>query len=242
MEKQAHRSDMTDRQPNDLTGSYTDFYRARDPLHVYPVEFVVRAYLGNYPRLKSGDRHYAGKSVLDIGFGDGRNMPLLHNLGMKVHGVEITDDICKLTTSRMARLGIDVDARVGRNRQIPFDNASFDHVLACHAIYYVDQGTRFENNASEVARVLKPGGSFVFSAPKATSYIMRDAVDLGGGHMQIANDPYGVRVGFILKKFDTASDIEAALSPHFKDFAIGSCQNDFWGIEEHVWTVVCRRA
>ena len=24
-------------------------------------------------------------------------------------------------------------------------------------------------------------------------------------------------------------------------FAIGSCRNDFWGIEEHVWTVVCRK-
>jgi SAM-dependent methyltransferase len=233
---------MNDRPPNNLTSSYTDFYRTKDPLHVYPVEFVVRAFLGSYPRLKSGDRHYVGKTVLDIGFGDGRNMPLLHNLGMKVHGVEIADDICRRTANRMARLGIDIVARVGRNREIPFDDAAFDHVLACHAIYYVDQGTHFEQNAREVARVLKPGGSFIFSAPKSTSYILRDAVDLGDGHMQITNDPYGIRAGVILKKFDEASDIEAALGPDFRDFAIGSCQNDFWGIEEHVWTVVCRRA
>jgi hypothetical protein len=60
--------------------------------------------------------------------------------------------------------------------------------------------------------------------------------------MEITNDPYGVRAGTILKKFDRESDIVAALSSRFKDFAIGSCQNDFWGIEEHVWTVVCRKA
>ena len=232
---------MTDQSANDLASPYTDFYRLRDPVHVYPVEFVVRAFLGNYPRLKNDPRRYAGKSVLDIGFGDGRNMPLLHNLGMKVHGVEITSQICELTTARMARLGVDVTCRVGRNREIPFDDASFDYVLGCHAIYYVDAGTRFAQNASEIARVLKPGGTLVFSAPKSTSYILHDAIDLGDGHMQITNDPYGVRAGAILKKFDRESDIENALSPNFADFASGSCQNDFWGIEEHVWTVVCRR-
>jgi SAM-dependent methyltransferase len=225
-----------------LRQHYDEFYRKRDPIHVYPVEFVVRAFLGNYPRHKTDPSVYIGKKALDLGFGDGRNMPLLHNLGMRVFGVEISEEICRLATSRMARLGIDVTARVGRNCRIPFPDAAFDHVLACHAIYYVDAGTRFDDNAREIARVLKPGGSFVFSAPKQTSYILRDARDLGDGHMEIANDPYGLRNGSILKKFDRESDIEAALAPAFKDFAIGSCQNDFWGIEEHVWTVVCRKA
>jgi SAM-dependent methyltransferase len=233
---------MTDRPANDLVNSYGDFYRTRDPVHVYPVEFVVRAFLGNYPRLKTDKSVYPGKAVLDVGFGDGRNMPFLHNIGMRVSGVEISDEICALATSRMARLGIDVTARVGRNCRIPFADAAFDYVLACHAIHYVDAGTRFTDNAREIARVLKPGGTLVFSAPKQTSYILRDARDLGDGHMEIANDPYGVRNGSILKKFDRESDIEAALARDFKDFAIGSCQNDFWGIEEHVWTVVCRKA
>ena len=183
---------MTDRETADLTNSYTDFYRVRDPVHVYPVEFVVRAFLGNYPRLKTDHRAYSGKTVLDVGFGDGRNMPLLHNLGMTVSGVEISDEICRLSTSRMERLG--------------------------------------------------PGGSFAFSAPMATSYILRGALNRGDNHMEITYDPYGVRAGTILKKFDSESDIEAALSPDFRDFAIGSCRNDFWGIEEHVWIVVCRKA
>ena len=221
---------------------YDDFYRARNPDHVYPVEFVVRALLGNYPRHKTDKTSYPGRRVLDLGFGDGRNMPLLHNLGMQVSGVEISQEICDLTQTRMKSLGIEVDLKVGRNHNIPYSDAFFDTMLACHACYYVAPGTRFDDNLREIARVLKRGGSFVFSAPIGTSYIMRGARDLGGGHMEIANDPYGVRNGYVLKKFDTEAEIRAALSPTFTDFKIGSCRNDFWGIDEHVWAVVCRKA
>jgi SAM-dependent methyltransferase len=225
-----------------IEGKYDDFYRARNPEHVYPVEFVVRAFLGNYPRHKTDKASYPGRRVLDLGFGDGRNMPLLHNLGMKVFGVEISQEICDLTEKRMNGLGIEVDLKVGRNHNIPYADDFFDTVLACHACYYVDPGTRFGDNLREIARVLRPGGSFVFSAPIGTSYIMRGATDLGDGHMEIANDPYAVRNGYVLKQFDTETEIRVALSPAFTDFEVGSCRNDFWGIDEHVWAVVCRKA
>ena len=224
---------------DEIERTYEAFYAERDPEHVYPVEFVVRAFLGHYPRLPNEDVAYAGRRVLDLGFGDGRNMPLLSNLGMSVYGVEITEDICAHAAARLLRLGVKVEARVGRNCAIPFEDRFFDHVLACHACYYVDPDTRFADNMAEVARVMKPGGRFVFSAPIGSSYIMRGARDLGDGHMEIANDPYGLRNGCVLKKFDSEDEIEAALAGLFTDFRIGSCRNDFWGIEEHVWTVVC---
>ena len=34
----------------EIDTKYDAFYRKRNPIHVYPVEFVVRAFLGNYPR------------------------------------------------------------------------------------------------------------------------------------------------------------------------------------------------
>ncbi len=225
----------------EIVEHYDAFYRERDPLHVYPVEFVVRAFLGNYPRLKRGAGNLSGSKVLDIGFGDGRNFPLLANIGLEIHGTEISQSICDLAASRMARLGIRATLAVGRNNSLPYEDNFFDEVLACHACYYVDPGTRFADNVAEIARVTKPGGRFVFSAPIGTSYILKDAIDHGGGHMEIARDPYGVRNGYVLKKFDTAEEIEAELSPAFERFAIGSCRNDFWGIEEHVWIVSCHK-
>src|SRR5436305_3585647 len=89
----------------DLAADYGSFYRRHDPAHVYPVEFVVRAFLGSYTRLLRGPSS-PGERVLDVGFGDGRNLPLLDHLGLAICGVEISADICAQTAARMARLGI----------------------------------------------------------------------------------------------------------------------------------------
>jgi SAM-dependent methyltransferase len=226
---------------SELEKSYSRFYRSRNPQSVYPVEFVVRAFLGNYPRLVQEAPGRPGERVLDLGFGDGRNMPLLSDLGMEVHGVEIAEEICARTRTRLEALGVAVELRVGRNSAIPYGDAFFHHLLACHSCYYVDRGACFDDNLREIARVLMPGGRFVFSAPIGTSYIMRGARDLGGGHMEIANDPYGVRNGAVLKKFDDEAELARSLAPYFADLRIGSCRNDFWGIDEHVWIAVARR-
>lgn len=225
----------------EIRANYDAYYRARPAAKVYPVEFVIRAFLGTYPRLKIDVASLRGGRALDLGFGDGRNLGLLADLGLDLHGVEITAEICERAVARMKDHGLELDARVGRNAQLPYDDAFFDCLLACHSCYYVDPGTTFSDNLAEIARVMKPGALFVHSLPIGTSYIMRGAVDQGDGHMVIANDPYGVRNGYVLKKFDTTEEIERALSPRFTDVRIGACRNDWWGIEEHVWVVTCRR-
>jgi SAM-dependent methyltransferase len=226
----------------DIDDKYSAFYRARKAVRVYPVEFVVRAFLGSYPRLRSEAERCRSQRILDLGCGDGRNMPLLCDLGMEVHGVEISQEICRQTSARLLALGYEIETRVGRNDRIPYEDSFFDQVLACHSCYYVDPDTTFDDNLKEIARVMRPGGRFIFSAPIGTSYIMEGAIALGNGHMRIANDPYGVRNGYIMRKFDSATEIEATIASHFVDARIGSARNDWWGIDEQVWIVVCRRA
>jgi SAM-dependent methyltransferase len=214
---------------------YGAFYSRKNPEKVYPVEFVVRTLLGTYPGLKIDRTTYTGSTILDLGFGDGRNMPLLHDLGFKVHGVEISDDICRLTSSRMERLGVPVVLKTGSNAHIPFDDGTFDFVLACHACYYVGPGETFSDNLTEIARVLRPGGRFIFSLAKRDSYVFIDATPLPGGHYRVNRDPYRVRNGSVLRGFETREEVTEELTTRFDDLALGLCENDFYGIYEKVW-------
>jgi SAM-dependent methyltransferase len=214
---------------------YGKFYSRRNPDKVYPVEFVVRTLLGTYPGLRIDRTAYRGSKVLDLGFGDGRNMPLLSDLGFAVYGAEISAEICELTRARMARLGVDVILRTGSNSRIPFDDGAFDLVLSCHACYYVSEGETFADNLREIARVLRPGGRFVFSLVKTDSYVLQEAAPLGGGHYRVARDPYGLRNGSILRGFASREEVREELGAHFDDLALGLCENDFYGIYEKVW-------
>lgn len=218
---------------------YTNYYQ--NAAKVYPTEFVIRSFMGAYPNMKLDKSQFPGKNILDLGFGDGRNMSLLADLGFNVHGVEVTQDICDMIMDRMGQQGINVDARAGRNSSIPFDDNYFDHLLACSACYYIDEGQTYNDNLKEIARVIKPGGLFVHCLPMPTTFIMEDAIDRGDGHMEITKDPYGVRVGAILKKFDNQEEIKSYLDPWFTDIRIGSCQDDYWGSKVHLWFVVCTR-
>lgn len=218
---------------------YADFYSERNPEKVYPVEFVVRTFLGTYPHLKLDRAEFRGAKILDLGFGDGRNMPLLHDLGFEVYGVEISDKICSLTKDRMENLGVEVQLKTGSNSRIPFADEIFDFVLACHSCYYVDPEETFTDNLREIARVLRLGGRLIFSLAKTDSYIMNSAVPVGNGLYQITHDPYGVRNGSLFRAFASRREILDELGTSFTDFAFGLCENDFYGIYEKVWIGTC---
>lgn len=218
---------------------YADFYSERNPAKVYPVEFVVRTLLGTYPHLKFDRSVFRGAKILDLGFGDGRNMPLLHDLGFEVYGVEISEEICRLTKSRMERLGVPVQLATGSNSHIPFGNEAFDFILACHSCYYVSPGESFADNLREIARVLRAAGRFIFSLAKTDSYVLNDAVPLGNGLYRITQDPYGLRNGGVFRAFASRQEIVDELGTSFSDFALGLCENDFYGIYEKVWIGTC---
>jgi SAM-dependent methyltransferase len=168
-------------------------------------------------------------------------MPLLHNLGFEVYGVEVSEQICTLTTNRMERLGVPVRLKTGSNSHIPFHDRAFDFILACHACYYVVPGESFVDNLREIARVLRPGGRFIFSLAKSDTYVLKNAEPLGSGHYRITQDPRGLRDGSVFRAFASMEEIVDELRDYFSDFALGLCENDFYGTYEKVWIGTCLR-
>lgn len=224
-----------------INRKYASRYTGDKTNAVYPVEFVVRAFLGSYPGLDMPRDQYDGRRILDLGYGDGRNIPLLNNLGMKIHGVEVAEDINRHVHERMKLLGIRVDLKVGTNAHIPYDNSYFQYLLACHSCYYVAPGDQFCDNLTEIARVLDVGGYLIASLPMTGSYILKGAKPLFDGHYEITNDPYDLRNGTVFRVFRSKQEIRKIFSQYFCNFNIGHCSDMFWGIHQKVWILVCRR-
>ncbi len=224
-----------------LKDGYAERYAKDKRPKLYPVEFVVRAFLGTYPDVQMPKDEYAGKRLLDLGFGAGRNFPLFRDLGMKIHGVELSDEINRSAQGRMGQMDVQAELKVGSNCRIPYQDGYFQFLVACHSCYYVEPGQSFADNLAEIARVIEAGGYFVASLPMRDSYILQDARPLGNHHFEITRDPYGIRNGVTFRVFEDEEDIVETLGKYFHDIRVGYCDDMYWGINQKVWVVVCRR-
>jgi hypothetical protein len=124
---------------------------------------------------------------------------------------------------------------------MPFDDGYFDYLLACHCCYYCDDGESFADNMKEYARVMKSGSWLVASMASRSSYIFNNAISLEDGSLRIQTDPYSNRVGYRLQGFSSKDQIQTYLSPWFEHFSFGYADNDFYGVSERVYWVVCQK-
>ena len=221
--------------------TYTNFHKSTKSKHVYPTEWVIRTFLGKYPNLNLDKSKYSDAKFLDLGFGDCRNMPLLNNCNFQIHGVEISDEIILMATEKLDQLGINAMLKVGTNVDIPFEDIYFDYLLACHSCYYVDKGTSFNQNLVEMARVLKQNGTLVASLPAPDNFILKDCIQLEDGHVEITNDIYHLRNGYIFRTFENEEEVERVFSPYFKNISICNCLDNFWGVQINFFIIAAER-
>jgi SAM-dependent methyltransferase len=221
--------------------TYTAFHNERRNVHIYPTEWVIRTFLGKYQNLNLDKAKYKNANLLDLGFGDCRNMPLLNDCGFKIHGVEIHEEIIASAELRLHELGITADLRLGTNASIPYQEDFFEYVLACHSCYYIDKETSFNDNIIEIARILRKDGVFIASLPAPGNFILKDSVLLENGHIMITNDVFNLRNGYIFRTFENEEEVKDVFSSLFKNISVCKCMDNFWGLQINFFIVSCEK-
>jgi len=97
--------------------------------------------------------------VLEIGVGTGASLPY-YPAGVQVVGTEPDPYMLRRAERRLRELGrSNVELRQAPAESLPFEDASFDHVVSTLVLCTVDDQARA---LAEARRVLKPGGTLRF--------------------------------------------------------------------------------
>lgn len=103
----------------------------------------------------------AGDNILDLGCGMGRTTLILHEMGMRVRGIDRSEVFVEVARRRFPYL----DLQVGSFDSLREEDSSYSHILlALNALDYAFPEEQRVAALRECARVLKPGGTLIFSS------------------------------------------------------------------------------
>ena len=102
---------------------------------------------------------WQGKAVLDLGCAGGFMAEALAKRGAQVTGIDPATDAVDAARAHACESGLRIRYDVGVGEALPYDTASFDAVVCVDVLEHVSD---LRKVLSEVARILRPGGVFLF--------------------------------------------------------------------------------
>lgn len=142
---------------NDLTiyDTYADKWWSDDIRWVRTLKNLVPGRLKHFDTLID----WQGKDVLDLGCAGGFMAEALAKRGAQVTGIDPASDAIDAARQHAQAQGLRIAYDVGVGEALPYDAAGFDAVVCVDVLEHV---TDLQKVMFEVARVLRPGGLFLF--------------------------------------------------------------------------------
>jgi 2-polyprenyl-6-hydroxyphenyl methylase/3-demethylubiquinone-9 3-methyltransferase len=104
--------------------------------------------------------------ALEVGCGGGLLTEEIVAMGFTVTGIDPSGRSLEIARAHAARSGARIDYRHGYGHELPFEAASFDAAFCCDVLEHVRD---WDAVVGEIARVLRPGGAFLFDTINRTA-------------------------------------------------------------------------
>lgn len=128
---------------------------------INPVRF--KFFVQAIERAQSSGQRF--RTVLDVGCGGGFLSEEFARGGFEVSGIDPAAETIETARTHAAATGLAIHYQVGSGESIPFPDASFDLAACCDVLEHVDD---LERVIGEIARVLRPGGLFLYDTINRT--------------------------------------------------------------------------
>lgn len=134
-----------------------DLYLASETREGYAAQAEQRYRLEPYILPFADFPRWKDRKVLEIGVGLGADHQKFAEAGAVLSGIDLTEQAVSHTRRRFALLGLASELATGDAENLPFDDGTFDLVYSWGVIHHSPDTSRA---ASEILRVLRPGGAF----------------------------------------------------------------------------------
>jgi SAM-dependent methyltransferase len=208
----------------------------------YPSAFALKCFMGNNPYLKLDRSNLKEKTIIDIGFGDGRDLSFFKALGMQVSGVEPDNTVVEHTLKKLDHLKLNL--RCGTNMETGFSHGFFDYVYACSSIYYLPSDKHTIRDAlKEANKILKENGVLFSTFARSDSHVTKNATVIDKNTLILEDPFYGFRKGQRYHVFNNIDEIKTDLKLcGFDPLFVGNYDVDWFGTRETLFLCYAKKS
>jgi 2-polyprenyl-6-hydroxyphenyl methylase/3-demethylubiquinone-9 3-methyltransferase len=106
-----------------------------------------------------------GKTALEVGCGGGILSEEICKMGFTTTGIDPSEQSINTASNHARTGGLSIKYEIGTGEQLPYQDNSYDCVFCCDVLEHVRDLPKV---ISEISRVLKPGGVFIYDTLNRT--------------------------------------------------------------------------